>query len=216
MQPTAPEIPSPLQLVRMVDTAINAAFHDCGLTPPPNDLAKVDLIAELINRWPGQPVTTILLAYFAARSRAVCLTAPRTELKDETDWFTIGFNDWLDTPSAKAQPLPTPCGQIDSRQLAILTQSAITSGFAAEGQDSRYPPSRPAGKTAKSLAKAHLQAPHSALLQGYFGSRGAAIAARLGRSATEDPDRYFRQAALNWRAEITAIITQNNDNTCLT
>ena len=208
--------------------ALNAGF-DHEAVPYQQGTIETSIHAMRFTEHQGkklQPHQSMLKAYFIARSYARAKKAGRQhDPGDLTPWFHQAFNAWLQDiqqqPNAK-EPEPNdpktfprrinygpePQGSPDfSYELSQALTQAIIGGYEDEGQLD------PQAKTQRMKAiipyLGENPPPYALLITGYFQSRAAAIAKRLERDPYEEPDRWFAQAAVNYREEVTLNIAEN-------
>ena len=99
-------------------------------------------------------------------------------------------------PRPPAPPL-APEDRYDPELLQELLSQALAAGWQDEHADSDFPEPI-AAEIAALLLDNHPHDPHWAIILGYCSSRANAVAYKMNRSPTEEPDRWFNQAMLNW------------------
>ena len=174
------------------------------------------------------PHQTMLKAYFIARSYALAKKAGRQHDPDDlTPWFNQAFTTWLQDiqrqPNAqepgpndpKVFPRrinygPEPQGRPDfSYELSQALTQAIIGGYQDEGQLDPHAKTQSMKAIIPYLGED--PPPYALLITGYFQSRAAAIAQRLGRDPYAEPGRWFAQAASNYREEVARNIAENQN-----
>ena len=200
--------PQTLQLIRLVKAALEQGGQDAGAAPLPTSRATVEAVTRFIMTHQQRPSDAILHAYLHARCHAEQDPSllPPADYRPRREQLEQALYAWLQSrplpPPADPQAAPTPKDP-DYFQPALLTpliQHALALGYNDE-----HPTATLAAdslrESAALLLNRHPDDPHQAIFKAYFGGRAQALANRIDRRPSEEPERWLRQAAANWLRE---------------
>ena len=207
LNPTPSLPPEAQQLLRLVQ----GALHDgCRDEAAPLSLVKLEEIyaaTRIILEHPGRPEQAVLCGYLYGRlwSDPEIKGQQPPGLKPAPENLKATALKWIRErrqPRPEPPPLPAPDWH-DPKFLWKLTRQALSAGWQDENADTEFPESI-AEDIANLLLRAHPRDPHWAIILGYCSSRANAIAYKMERAPTAEPDRWFNQAMLNWLQDQTA------------
>ena len=197
-----------LQLIRLVKAALDQGYQDAGAAPPPTTAATSVAVSGFIMKHQRRPSDAILHAYLHARCQAnkdPRQLPPADGPSPPPEQLKQALYAWLqrrkipppaDAAAAAAQDPDYYLPEL----LTPLLQHALALGYNDEHPQAALAPDS-LRESAALLLNRHPDDPHQAVFKAYLGGRAQALANRIDRQPSEEPERWLRQAAANWLRE---------------